>query len=339
MDVGLALPQFDFSVPGENPLQWSTVVAWANRAEALGFGSLWLGDHLFWDLARYGGPAEPSGVFDPVVGLAALARTTERCRLGTLVLCGPLRPPAVLAKALATVDVLSGGRLIVGIGAGWYEPELTAAGLVLERPGRRLDRLAEAVEVLKGTLAGGPFDFEGRFYGTTGARCLPRPAQEPRPPVWVGGKGGDRLLRLVAEHADGWNTAWVWSHSDYRARVAALDRACERAGRDPATVTRSVGLYALVGENEVDLVRRFERLASRSPPGVLARTTLAEWRRGRMVGTVDQVREQLAGWSAEGVGSLVLCSGAVPFSVTTEDDVETIAEACSLLSDAERRSY
>src|SRR5438270_521542 len=129
MDVGLALPQFDFSLPGERPLRWQTVIRWAERAEAIGFGSVWLADHLFWDVAKYGGPEETFDVYDPLAGMAAIARMTAQVRLGILVASVPLRPPSVLAKALSTLDVVSGGRLVVGLGAGNYEPELDAPGV------------------------------------------------------------------------------------------------------------------------------------------------------------------------------------------------------------------
>lgn len=329
MDVGLALPQYDFSVPGESPLRWETLLGWAERAEALGFASVWLSDHLFLDISRYGAPPGDQGCFDPIVALAAIARRTAGIRLGTLTLCVPLRPATVLAKALATLDVVSGGRLTVGLGAGWYEPELAAAGLRLAPPGERLAHLAEAVQVVRGMFGGGPFTFEGTYETAVQARCRPRPLQRPAPPIWVGGKG-DRLVDLAGAHADGWNTAWIWSHDDWAAKAARLDAACERAGRDPAAVTRSVGLYALAGESEADLARRYRRLQELSPPGVLAGTDLAEWRRGRLVGTVEQVGEQVRRWWELGVTSLVLNAGAVPFALAAGDDVELLASACRL---------
>ncbi len=327
MEIGLALPQYDFSVPGESPLRWETLLGWAERAEALGFGSVWLSDHLFLDIGRYGALRGDHGCFDPLVSLAAIARRTSTVRLGTLTLCAPLRPATVLAKALATLDVVSGGRLTVGLGAGWYEPELVAAGLELERPGVRLDRLAESVQVLRGMFGGGPFSFEGVYERADKARCLPRPVQRPAPPIWAGGKG-ERLVELAGRHADGWNTAWIWTPEDWAERASLLDVACERAGRDPASVTRSVGLYALAGEDEADLVRRYRRLQELSPAGVLDTMDLAEWRKGRLVGTVEQVGEQVRRWESLGVSSLIITPGAVPFALASGDDVELLAEAC-----------
>lgn len=329
MRVGLALPQYDFSVPGERPLRWETVAGCARRAEALGFDSLWLSDHLFWDISRYGGSPEPCPSFAPLPALAALARQTTEARLGVLVLNAPLRPPSVLAKALATLDVVSQGRLIAGVGAGWYEPEFAAAGVPFEPPATRLSQLTEAIAILRGLFGGGPFTFPGRHWRVGEARCLPVPVQRPGPPVWVGGRG-DALLRLAARHADGWNAVWVWTPTAYRERLGVLEAAFEGAGRDPSGFTRSLGLYALVGEDEADLRRRFERLQRLSPPGVLDGTSLREWRHGRLVGTVDQVREQVAGWAELGVSELIVGAGAIPFALGSEDDLAMVAAACSL---------
>ena len=326
MRLGLALPQYDYSIAGESPLRWHRVVEWAGAAEAAGFDSLWLSDHLFLDVAKYGGPPHRQGCLDPIVALAALAGTVTHARLGTLVLCEALRPAAVLAKTLASLDVVCGGRLDVGIGAGWYAPEYEAIGMAMPAPGERLRRLREAILVLRDLLGGGPCTVDGRHHRAAAAVNAPAAVQRPGPPLVVGGKG-DRLLRLVAELADGWNTCWAWTPAAYRDRLDVLARACDSVDRDPASVKRSLGLYALCGEDERDLRGRFERLQASTPPGVLDGVTLEQWREGRLVGTLEEVREQAAVWDALGVETLIVGLGAVPFAVTELDDLQLVAHA------------
>src|SRR5262249_11321085 len=147
-----------------------------------------------------------------------------------------------------------------------------------------------------------------------------------RPRVFVGGKG-DRLLRIVAAHADGWNTCWTWTPAAYRARVQVLEQACEDVERDPRSVWRSLGIYALCGEDERDLERRFVALGASSPKGVL-NSDLATFRQGRLVGTVDEVQTQVRGWDELGVETLIVGVGAVPFQVSTLSDVELLLHAC-----------
>jgi alkanesulfonate monooxygenase SsuD/methylene tetrahydromethanopterin reductase-like flavin-dependent oxidoreductase (luciferase family) len=232
----------------------------------------------------------------------------------------------VLAKALASLDQISGGRLDVGLGAGWYEPEYEMLGMKMPPPRERLDRLREAVQVVTGLLGGGPLDFDGRYHRALGARNSPAAMQTPRPRVFVGGKG-DRLLQLVAEHCDGWNTCWAWTPDQYRERLAVLDAACARVGRDPASVWRTLGLYALCGEDQADLERRFERLRANTPAGVLDGVTLDAWRKGRLVGTVEEVRDQAEEWGSLGIDTIIVGAGALPFQVGCIDDLSLLAEA------------
>ena len=249
-------------------------------------------------------------------------------RLGSLVFCEALRPASVLAKALTTLDRVSGGRIDIGLGAGWYEPEYDAIGMTMPRPELRLERLAEATAIVTGLLGGDALTFAGTHHRARGAQCLPSAAQRPRPRVLIGGKG-DRLLRLVAERADGWNTCWTWTPDDYQERVDCLHRACDRVGRYPSTVWRSLGLYALCGENQRDLERRFELMAANAPPGVIRGVDLAGFRAGHLVGTVDEVREQVSKWEELGVDTLIAGIGAVPFHVASSDDVEMLGRALS----------
>lgn len=326
MRIGLALPHYDFSVPAERPLRFGTVAAHARRAADLGFDSLWVSDHLGLSIEKYGGGSGEHFAFEPLTTLAALSRLVSRPRLGTLVLCEALRPASVAAKALATLDQLCGGRLDIGVGAGWYEPDYTAIGLALPAPGERLARLDEALVVLDGLLRGGPLRFEGRVHRVLDAPNHPPARQSPRPPLIVGGKG-DRLLRIVAERADGWNTCWAWTPAAYRERAAALERACTEVDRDPAVVTRSLGLYSLVGEDGRDLQLRFERMRSRAPGGMLDGMNLDDWRRGRLVGTTEEVAAQVATWAELGVDELICCAGPLPFSVSDIEDLDVLAAA------------
>ncbi len=329
MDVGLALPQYDFSVAGENPLRWETLRRYAVEAEAAGFGSLWLADHLPWSIAKYGAAAGEWDGFDPIVALGGLAAVTSTVRLGALVFCVPLRPAPLLAKAIATLDALSGGRLDVGLGAGWYEPEFARAEVTFEPFTSRMGHLAEAIEALRCMARGGPCNVAGRHVTTVDALCLPPTLQQPSPPIWVGGRS-DRVLDVVARHADGWNSVWRATPEQWSSRARALDEACDRAGRDPVTVRRSVGLFTLVGENDADLASRYRALRATSPPGVLDRP-LVEWRHGALVGTPASVAEQLEEWQALGVDTLICNLGAVPFAAGGPDDaVGVTAAACTL---------
>jgi alkanesulfonate monooxygenase SsuD/methylene tetrahydromethanopterin reductase-like flavin-dependent oxidoreductase (luciferase family) len=315
MQVGVALPQYDYSIAGEKPLLFETIVECATLAARGGADSVWLSDHLFLDIGKYGGASTREMCFDPIVTLAALARRVPNVRLGTLVLLEALRPASVLAKSLATLDRVAAGRLDVGIGAGWYEPEYEAIGMAMPAPRERLDRLTDALGVVQNLIG-------------DGTRNDPPALQQPRPRVFVGGTG-DRLLRIVAAHADGWNTCWKWTPEAYRERLAVLEDACARVNRDPSTVWRTLGLYALCGENEADLQRRFERLRACSPPGVLDGVELKQFREGRLVGTVGEVQEQLAAWHALGVETLILGAGAVPFQVGAFDDLELLLETAA----------
>ena len=208
MQFGLALPHYDFSVPGESPLRFETIAAHASAAEALGFDSLWVSDHVSLSIERYGGPPGEQFAYEPLATLAALSGVVSRARLGTLVLSEALRPAGVLAKALATLDRVCRGRLDIGIGAGWYEPDYAAVGMALPPPGERLARLREALAVLDA---------------------------------------------VPLEH----------------------------------------------------------------------------WRTGRLVGTVEQLAEQVAGWAELGVAELIVSAGPLPFSISGLEDLELLKTALS----------
>ena len=325
MRLGLALPHYDFSAPDGAPVTWEGLVGWARRAEELGFDSVWISDHFFLSLERYGGRDEPFGTPEALTALAGLAVATERVRLGTLVLGAGFRHPALVAKAATTIDLLSGGRLDLGIGAGWYEDEYRAFGYDYEDPRARFDVLEETLIVLGELFGEGPSTWKGERFRLDGAYNRPPPVQEPRPPIWLGGKGGPRLMRLVARHADGWNTVWAWSPDAYADRVRALAEACEAEGRDPATVRRSLGLSLLVGESDEDLRRHLDGYRERTPGGLASAGDLDEWRADRLAGTPAEIVERLGTFAELGVEETIVSVGAVPFAVHDPDALELFA--------------
>jgi probable F420-dependent oxidoreductase len=328
MRLGIALPHYDTSLAGR-PASWAGVRDAALLAEQAGFDSVWVSDHLFLDWSKYGGSSEPRGSLECWVTMSALAAVTTRVRVGSLALCNDLRNPALVAKMAATLDTLSGGRIDVGIGAGWYEPEYRAAGIEFDTPRTRIARLEEAVEIVGRLLIGEELVFKGDHYTIDGAVCRPRPVQDPRPPIWVGGKG-DRLLAAAARSADGWNFSWIGSIDAYADRVAAADGACAAAGRDPATLRRSVGAYLLAGRDDADLTRRFERLVERTPDGVLLveetgrALSFDEFRHRGIVGTPDYVVDRLGRLEEMGAEEVVVSLGALPFQVADLEDIELV---------------
>ncbi len=322
MRIGLALPHYDFSFPDAGPVTYERLRDAAVRAEALGFDSGWVSDHFFLSLARYGGGDEPLGSLEPMTTLAALATATSAMRLGTLVL-GPFRHPGQLAKMATVVDLVSGGRFDLGIGAGWYEDEFRAFGYGFGSTGERFALLEESLQVLRLLFDEGPATFDGEHLRLDGAYNRPPPAQRPGPPVWLGAKGGPRALRMAARHADGWNTVWRWKVDDYAERVAEARRICEEVGRDPATLRLSVGLYTLVGSGTADLGRRYDALGRWMPGGL--DEPLERFADGALVGTVEEAADTIGRFAELGVEEMILSPAGVPFAIPDWDDVELLA--------------
>jgi len=327
MRIGLALPHYDFSSPDGAPVMWDALAEWARRAESLGYHSVWISDHYFLSLARYGGPEQPYGSPEAMTALAALAAMTDRVRVGALVLAAGFRHPALLAKAAVTVDLLSDGRLDLGLGAGWYEAEFEAFGHPFGTPGERFEVLEESVEVLARLWSDGePVTWRGKRFRLSEAYCRPRPAQAGGPPIWLGGKGGPRLLRLVARRAAGWNTVWTWTPEDYADKARALDEACEREGRDPSSVRRSVGLYTLVGEDGADVTKRWDRFRDWAPGGAFDGVALEDWSGDTLAGTIDEVVERLGAFARLSVEEVVVNPAPLPFAVADPEMLDLIAE-------------
>jgi alkanesulfonate monooxygenase SsuD/methylene tetrahydromethanopterin reductase-like flavin-dependent oxidoreductase (luciferase family) len=223
------------AVSGQHQLTWQQVLDQTRLIEELGFDSAWVFDHFS---ALYGDPDGPC--LEASTLLAALARETSRVKLGCLVYGNTHRNPGVFLKEMVTVDHLSGGRLILGIGTGWNEREHDAYGLTLHSPGDRVQMLDEALTVIRSLLTERRTTFEGRFYRFHDAPFSPKPVQA-KLQIMVGGKR-PKMLRVVARHADLWDSGGTVE--DVRTRNAEFAAACAEIGRDPSEVVRSVSLGA-----------------------------------------------------------------------------------------------
>lgn len=238
IEVGLFLPVADIAYRG-SPSSWEDVLAVTTRAEELGFNSIWLADHL---LADFGWESEPRlSVRECWSLLAALAAVTSRIELGPLVSCTAYRSPTVLAAIVDTVQEISGNRLILGLGAGWHEPEFSAFGFPFDH---RASRFEEAVEIITRLLGGERVTFDGQYYQARDCELRTRGPRPAKPPIVIGAKG-PRMMELTARYADVWDSDFLVDPADYkqvRETVALLDTACKAVGRNPSSLQRTVSI-------------------------------------------------------------------------------------------------
>lgn len=294
---GVFVPQgwkLEFAAVPDPREQWRMAVDIAVRAEALGFDSIWVYDH-FHNVPK---PSHES-VFECWTTMAAISQRTSTIRLGQMVGCNLYRPPALLAKITSTLDVISGGRLDWGIGAGWYENECRGYGYPFPLPKERISMLQEAVEIVLSMWSQPETTYAGRWYQTHRANCDPKPLQHPRPPVWIGGGGEQLTLRVVARYADFANFGGKPEEFAHKCRV--LDAHCESVGRDPRHVRRTWSPEVFIRETEAE-IRAGQRLSTRSEP-------YESWRAGNLVGTPDEVAEKVAVYRELG------CSGFIPWCI------------------------
>jgi F420-dependent oxidoreductase-like protein len=289
-------------IEGQEGLTWERWFAIADRVESLGLDSLWRSDHF---VSLMGHPERPA--LECWTSLTALAQRTRRIRFGPLVSPITFRHPALLARMAAAVDLLSNGRLVLGLGAGWNDAEHQAFGIALPPLKERFDRLEEGIAVIKALWSGGPVDLEGRYYPLRGASAYPRPLQRPGPPVLIGGDGEVRLLRIVARDADEWNSHAPGPEA-YKIKRAKLEEHCRVVGRDPDEIHRSWMGGILIGRDAGEVAEKgrwmqsFLGALSGVPPDA-ARDELR--RRSWIVGTPDQVESQLEAWSAVGINRVM----------------------------------
>ncbi len=237
-EIGLFL-NIGEQMMGGSTAGWDDIKAMALLAEEVGFRSIWLPDHLLFRME----PGNPEGFRESMSILSALAAVTSTVELGAAVNCTSFRNPALFAKMVETIDEISGGRMVVGLGAGYHDPEYLAFGYPIDY---RYSRFVEAFDIITGLLRSGSVNLDGTFYSANHCLLTPRGPRPQGPRIMVG-TTGYKMLELTAQHADEWN-GWLATHGNNPADVVPMrelvDAACERVGRDPATLERSVGLLA-----------------------------------------------------------------------------------------------
>ena len=278
--------------------EWKNIVQWT---EELGFESLWRSDHFF----SFFGPSRTADSLDTLIAHTYTAQASQRIRFGPLVLAMTFRHPAVLARMAAAIDQLSGGRFILGVGAGWNETEHAAYGITLPPLKERMDNLEEGVRVIKALFENDYATLEGARYQLKEAPLSPKPRQSPMP-LLIGGSGEKRTLRMVARYATEWNGNAALGIEGFRNKVAVLEQHCEREGRDPATIERSIMCGYVTGESQVEIDRQLDEMMARMPPRFRPPPGAPRRPFGAIVGTPAQLVEQIQAWEAEGVSRIML---------------------------------
>jgi probable F420-dependent oxidoreductase len=299
LKVGVQLPEV------EREVRWNEILDMARAIEDLGYDSLWLGEHLLYRWPD----REPRGPWEAWAMLAALAAVTNRVELGPLVACTAFHNPAVLAKRADTIDEISGGRLILGLGAGWNETEFRAFGIPFDH---RIDRFEEAFTIIRSLLRDGAVDFEGTYYAARDCELLPRGPRPGGPPLMIGSTG-PRMLRITMPHVDSWN-AWYADTQNSPAGVAALkatvDAACIEVGRDPGEVERTVAVQVQM-------------------PGGTGRTmgdTSVTQAVKPLDGSLDEMAEELRKYARAGIGHVQLVIDPI-----SRESIERFAPVLRLL--------
>ena len=298
--VGIQLPEV------EREVRWPELRDMVRAIEDLGFDSAWLGEHLLyrWD------DRPPRGPWEAWTSMAAIAAVTSRIEFGPLVACTNFHNPALLAKQASTLDEISGGRFVLGLGAGWNETEFRAFGFSFDH---RIDRFEEAFTIIRTLLREGAIDFDGRFYQARDCELLPRGPRPEGPPLMIGSKG-PRMLAITLPHVQSWNV-WFSDTGNRPSGVPALrtlvDDACRAAGRDPAEVERTVAVQVRMPGGQ----GRIQGAYAEAAPQPLE-------------GSSSQIADELRAYAAEGIAEVQL--------VVDPIDLEAIRGLAPVLADLDR---
>ncbi len=278
--------------------KWAKAVEIAVLAEQLGYDSIWVYDH-FHNVPR---PAHEA-VFECWTTIAAISQRTSRIRLGQMVGCNSYRNPGLLAKITSTVDVISGGRLDWGIGAGWYENEYRGYGYDFPAPKDRIGMLRESVEIVRSMWTQPETTYKGRYYELVRANCDPKPLQSPHPPIWIGGGGEQLTLRVVARYADRSN--FGGKPDEWARKREILKQHCAAVGRDEAEIVKTWSPEVFIRETEAEVAAAGTRSLWNEP--------VDSWRAGNLVGTPEQVAGKIQTYLDLG------CTGFIPWCADYPD--------------------
>jgi F420-dependent oxidoreductase-like protein len=305
LTFGVFVPQgwkMELAAIDDPQAKWAKTVEVAELAEELGFDSLWVYDH-FHNVPL---PAHEA-MFECWTTIAAISQRTSRIKLGQMVGCAPYRNPGLLAKITSNIDVMSGGRLIWGVGAGWYQHEFNGYGYEFAKASDRIALLRETVEIVKAMWSQRDVNYQGRHFTLEGAQCDPKPVQQPHPEILIGGGGEQLTLRVVARHADASNFGGKpheWQH-----KAEALQQHCKDVGRDYDEIRKTISSEVFIRETEQEV----HDAGSRSFWGEPAES----WRAGNLVGTPEQVAEKIRSYVDLG------CTGFYPWC-SDYPDTETV---------------
>lgn len=296
-------------IEGQEGVSWPQWVALARSCEEHSIPTLFRSDHYM----NLDGDHPERQAMDAWGTLSALAAITSTVRLGTLVSPATFRHPSSLAKLVATVDEISGGRVELGLGAGWHEGEHEAYGFEFPPTRTRIDVLEEQLQIVLGSWTESPFSFSGKHYALKNLDAQPKPVQRPHPPLIMGGSAGPRSAALAARFADEYNTSFP-TIDDVKERRSRIAEACERAGRDPIPFSVMTGF--VVGRDRAELQRRVTRLSD--CVGAKADAFMTDRSSSWVVGTVDEALERLGALRDAGVSRL-MCQNLL------HDDLDVVA--------------
>ena len=288
-------------VPLYERLDWKTAKSTALLADRLGYDSIWMADHFI--LGRDG------EMFEIWTAMSALASLTEHVKLGSLVMCTLHRQPSVLAKMTATLDHISNGRVILGVGAGWNEPELTAYGVGFPTAAERITRMKEGINIMKAMWTKDKPVFKGKYYSIDGATCNPKPAQEGGPPIIVGAVG-PRMLKAAVEVGDGWNLCDDPTLELYKEKLAVINEWCNKLRKNSASFLKTWDGHVVIAKNQREFDEKMDKLKKQRIPGDLytlkSQVVPSEMLRNCISGTPDECIRKIKQFTALGVSHFSL---------------------------------